>query len=54
MEEIMAMRNILVHEYWGIDEGIVWNTVKKDLPKLRNHYKNQERLGLNKFAAKVF
>jgi uncharacterized protein with HEPN domain len=33
--EIMAMRNILVHEYWGINEGVVWNTVKKDLPKLK-------------------
>ena len=31
----MAMRNILVHEYWGIDEGVVWNTIKKDLPELK-------------------
>ena len=32
--QIMAMRNILVHEYWGIDENVVWNAVKKNLPKL--------------------
>ena len=34
-KEIMAMRNILVHEYWGIDESVVWNTIKKDLPELK-------------------
>jgi uncharacterized protein with HEPN domain len=34
--EIMAMRNILVHEYWGVNEGVVWNTIKKDLPELKN------------------
>lgn len=34
-KEIMAMRNILVHEYWGIDESVVWNTVTKDLPELK-------------------
>ena len=33
--DIMAMRNILVHEYWGIDERVVWDTVKKDLPRLK-------------------
>lgn len=33
--EIMAMRNLLVHEYWGIDEGVVWDAIKKDLPELR-------------------
>jgi uncharacterized protein with HEPN domain len=33
--EIMAMRNLLVHEYWGIDERVVWNTIKKDLPELK-------------------
>jgi uncharacterized protein with HEPN domain len=35
-KEIMAMRNILVHEYWGIDENVVWNTVKNDLPILKD------------------
>ena len=33
--EIMAMRNILVHEYWGIDENVVWWAVKKNLPELK-------------------
>ncbi|MBU4480496.1 DUF86 domain-containing protein, partial [Patescibacteria group bacterium] len=35
------MRNILIHEYFGIDADIVWNTCKNDLPKLR---KNIEKL----------
>lgn len=29
--DIITMRNRLVHEYFGIDEGIVWDTVTKDL-----------------------
>jgi len=33
--EIMAMRNILVHEYWGINDNVVWGTIKKDLPELK-------------------
>lgn len=29
-----AMRNILVHEYFGADVTIVWRTVQDDLPGL--------------------
>jgi uncharacterized protein with HEPN domain len=28
------MRNILVHEYHSVDPGIIWNTVRHDLPPL--------------------
>ena len=28
------MRNIAVHEYFGVDDTILWETVKKDLPSL--------------------
>jgi uncharacterized protein with HEPN domain len=28
------MRNILVHDYFGIDTDEVWNTVHNDLPVL--------------------
>lgn len=31
---IVAMRNRLVHGYFDIDHGIVWNTVTADLPPL--------------------
>ena len=33
--EIMAMRNLMVHEYWGINEGVVWDAIKNDLPELK-------------------
>jgi len=33
--EIVAMRNVLVHEYFGIDKDEVWATVVRDLPKLK-------------------
>ena len=33
--DVRAMRHVLVHEYFGIDVGIVWETVGHDLPVLR-------------------
>lgn len=30
--EIKGMRNKVVHEYFGIDEEILWKTIKDDLP----------------------
>jgi uncharacterized protein with HEPN domain len=30
-----AIRNILIHEYFGIDLEIIWKTVKEDLPELK-------------------
>jgi uncharacterized protein with HEPN domain len=31
---IIGMRNILVHDYGGIDLGEVWRTLDEDLPRL--------------------
>ncbi|MEN6396816.1 MAG: DUF86 domain-containing protein [Methanoregula sp.] len=34
-KDIIAMRHLLVHQYFGIDMDEVWNTAKHDLPRLR-------------------
>ena len=34
--EIVAMRNILVHVYFGIDLNEVWMTVERDIPTLKH------------------
>ena len=33
-QDIAAMRNVLAHDYRGVDPDIVFNVVKKELPKL--------------------
>ena len=30
--EIIGMRNKVVHEYFSVDEDILWKTIKEDLP----------------------
>ncbi len=34
--QIIGMRNIFVHEYFGIDSKLVWEIIKHDLPDLKN------------------
>jgi uncharacterized protein with HEPN domain len=33
--DIIAMRNILVHHYFGIDLEAVWSVVERDIPDLK-------------------
>ncbi|MFP4380081.1 MAG: DUF86 domain-containing protein [Candidatus Sumerlaeia bacterium] len=33
--DVIAMRNVLVHQYFGIDAKEVWNTIHEDLPFLK-------------------
>lgn len=34
-QDIRDMRNILIHEYFGVDHGIVWKTAREDLGDLK-------------------
>jgi len=33
--EIIGMRHILVHNYFGIDTQVVWDAVELDLPSMK-------------------
>lgn len=34
-DEILGMRNKVVHEYFGIDTDILWKTIKEDFPQFK-------------------
>lgn len=34
--EMIGMRNIVLHEYFGVDTEILWETVTKDISALKN------------------
>lgn len=38
--DMTDMRNILIHEYFGINTKIVWDTCQADLPKLKEAIKD--------------
>ena len=33
--QIIGMRNVFVHEYFGVDIRLVWEIIKNDLPELK-------------------
>lgn len=35
--EIVGLRNILIHEYFGVDEYVVWGIITQDIPTLKTH-----------------
>lgn len=38
--EMITMRNKVIHEYFGVDIDILWQTVTQDLPKLKIQIEN--------------
>lgn len=37
--QIVGLRNIFVHEYFGIDSNLVWDVITNDLPNLKTSIK---------------
>jgi len=38
-KDMMGMRDKLIHDYFGVDLDAVWDTVKRDVPTLKNKLK---------------
>jgi uncharacterized protein with HEPN domain len=38
-DKMIAMRNKVIHEYFGVDEEILWKTIQEDLPKFEEQIK---------------
>jgi uncharacterized protein with HEPN domain len=34
--EMIGIRNMLIHEYFGVSHEILWETIQKDIPKLES------------------
>lgn len=34
--QIISMRNSLIHEYFGADNSVIWDTIQLHLPNLKN------------------
>lgn len=44
LRESADMRNFLIHEYFGVNTKVVWDTCKIDLPELSEQVKELVRL----------
>lgn len=42
-KDIVAMRHLLIHQYFGIDLDEVWNTATSDLPGLEQEIKKIQK-----------
>ena len=46
--QIVGMRNVFAHEYFGIDKNLVWEIIKNDIPELKAEIIIVEQLILDK------
>lgn len=37
---VTGMRDVLIHAYFSVDVALVWDVIKKDIPKLENNIKH--------------
>lgn len=42
-QEMVGFRNVLIHEYFGIDVESVWDTIQKNIPALKKHVLEMKR-----------
>ena len=42
-KNVLAMRNKIIHEYFGVDLEIIWQTIQQDLPHLKNTVKKMSK-----------
>lgn len=41
-KQITGLRNILVHEYFGVDAQLIWQIIQTDIPKLKSRLSKSE------------
>lgn len=40
LKEMIGMRNVLIHDYLGINYKFIWQTIQEDLPELKKIIEN--------------
>jgi uncharacterized protein with HEPN domain len=38
-EDMIGMRNVLIHQYFGVDYALVWKTIREIIPTVKNGVK---------------
>lgn len=46
-EKMISMRNKVLHEYFGVDVEILWQTIQEDLPALKDEIKGLSEMSQN-------